>query len=179
MIDIAKTAATAKTSRRAGLADPLKLSAIGGAGVLWGPSAATPYVAAAVRHPNRFALVDDYGSLTYRQLDWRTTRVAGALHGLGVKRGVSIGLLCRNHRGFVEANLAAAKLGARVVYLNTGLPEGQLSEVVEREEISHIIADREFAYRLGDARDARMVVYREARDQIMQRLMDRFGPARL
>lgn len=158
MIDVAKTAAVAKTVRRAGLIDPLKLGAIGGAGVLWGASAATPYVAAAVRYPNRFALVDDYGSLTYRQLDWRSTRVAGGLHVIGIKRDVSVGLLCRNHRGFVEANLAAAKLGARVVYLNTGLPSGQLDEVVEREQISHIIADREFADRLGDASDSVTVV---------------------
>ena len=32
---------------------------------------------------------------------------------------------------------------------------------------------------LGEARDARMVAYREARDQIRKRLMDRFGPARV
>ena len=32
---------------------------------------------------------------------------------------------------------------------------------------------------LGDAREARLTAYREARDQIMQRLIDRFGPARV
>ncbi len=32
---------------------------------------------------------------------------------------------------------------------------------------------------LGEARDARLVAYRQTRDQIMQRLTDRFGPARL
>ncbi|PUB15392.1 arsenate-mycothiol transferase ArsC [Yoonia sediminilitoris] len=31
---------------------------------------------------------------------------------------------------------------------------------------------------LGDAREARLTAYRQARDQIMQRLIDRFGPAR-
>ncbi len=30
---------------------------------------------------------------------------------------------------------------------------------------------------LGDAREARLAAYREARDQIVQRLTDRFGPA--
>lgn len=32
---------------------------------------------------------------------------------------------------------------------------------------------------LGEAREARMVAYREARDQILKRLTDRFGPATL
>ncbi len=158
MIDRAKTTAIVRTVRRTGLMDPAMLGALGGAGVLWGPSVATPYAAAAIRHPHRAALIDDYGTLTYRQLDWRSTRVAGAMSALGVKRGISIGLLCRNHRGFVEANLAAAKLGARVVYLNTGLPAGQLDEVVGREQITHIIADREFAYRLGNTSDGARVI---------------------
>lgn len=158
MIDRAKTTAIVRTVRRTGLMDPAMLGALGGAGVLWGPSVATPYAAAAIRHPHRAALIDDYGTLTYRQLDWRSTRVAGAMSALGVKRGISIGLLCRNHRGFVEANLAAAKLGARVVYLNAGLPAGQLDEVVGREKITHIIADREFAYRLGNTSDGARVI---------------------
>lgn len=165
MIDRAKTTAILKTVRRTGLMDPIKLGALGGAGVLWGPSVATPYAAAAIRHPNRAALVDDYGTLTYRQLDWRSTRVAGALNAAGVKRGVSVGLLCRNHRGFVEANLAAAKLGARVVYLNTGLPAGQLDEVVAREQISHVIADREFVNRLGDSSGGISVIVAAPEDE--------------
>lgn len=158
MIDRDTATAIAKTIHRTGLTDPIQLGALTGASVLWGPSVATPYAAAAIRHPNRAALIDDYGTLTYRQLDWRSTRVAGALNAIGVKRGVSVGLLCRNHRGFVEANLAAAKLGARVVYLNTGLPAGQLDEVVGREQISHIVADREFADRLGETSDRAKVV---------------------
>lgn len=134
--------------RRTGLSDPRSVGALTGAGAFWGASVATPYAANAMRHPQRIAIVDDFGELNYRQLDWRTSRVAGALGHRGVKRNSTVGLLCRNHRGFVEANIAVAKLGARIVYLNTGLPAAQLAEVIRREGISTVITDREFVARL-------------------------------
>ncbi len=131
--------------RRAGLLDPTAVAALTTAAALWGPTTAAPYAAAAVRHPNRTAVIDDYGSITYRQLDWRTTRLAGGLRAVGVKRGDALGLLCRNHRAFVECTIAAAKLGARTVFLNTGLPASQLSEVIAREAIGVVIADADLA----------------------------------
>lgn len=145
-------------ARRTGFADPRSVCALTAASAFWGASVAAPYAAAAVRYPRRSAVVDDYGVITYRQLDWRTTRLAGAFHNVGIKSKSTVGILCRNHRGFVEANIAVAKVGARVVYLNTGLPPGQLSEVIHNEGISAVIADREFAYRLGDASEGVKVV---------------------
>ncbi len=144
--------------RRTGMSDPRSVGAMTGAGAFWGASIAAPYAAAALRHPHRRAVVDDYGFITFRQLDWRTSRVAGAFRQLKLGRRSTIGILCRNHRGFVEANIAIAKIGARVVYLNTGLPAGQLSAVIKSEGITAVVADREFAYRLGDASDGVSVI---------------------
>ena len=42
--------------------------------------------------------------------------------------------MCRNHRGFVDATLAIAKLGADILYLNTAFAGPQLVEVLEREK---------------------------------------------
>lgn len=144
--------------RRTGMSDPRSVGAMTGASAFWGASVAAPYAAASLRHPRRNAIVDDYGAITYRQLDWRTSRVAGAFRQLKLGPKSTIGILCRNHRGFVEANIAIAKIGARVVYLNTGLPPGQLAEVIKSEGISAVIADREFAYRLGEAANGVVVV---------------------
>lgn len=130
---------------RAGLLDPASLAALTAATALLGRSTATPYAAAAARYPNRTAIIDDYGCLTYRELDRRTTQLAVALRRNGIDRSMTIGVLCRNHRGFIEANVAAAKLGARTVLLNTGLPESQLTEVVDREEIAAVIADQDLS----------------------------------
>ena len=53
--------------------------------------------------------------------------------------------MCRNHRGFVEATLAAAKLGASALYLNTMFAGPQLVEVTRREAPKALVYDEEFA----------------------------------
>lgn len=136
------------TARRVGLLDPTNVAAAGAAALVWGPSSAAAYAAASVRSPKRAALIDDHGTLSYFQLEVRSNRVAAGLKAKGISAGDSVGLLCRNHRGFVEANIALAKLGARVVYLNPGLPASQLNEVVTREGITLVIVDRDLADRL-------------------------------
>ena len=52
--------------------------------------------------------------------------------------------MCRNHRGFVEATLAAAKLGASALYLNTMFAGPQLAEVTRREGPKALVYDEEF-----------------------------------
>lgn len=136
------------TARRVGLLDPATIAAAGAAALVWGPSSAAAYSAASVRSPTRTALIDDHGELTYLQLEVRCNRLAAGLKAKGVKSGQPVGLLCRNHRGFVEANVALAKLGARVVYLNPGLPASQLNEVIDREAITLVISDRDLAERV-------------------------------
>ncbi|MFD0853367.1 AMP-binding protein, partial [Actinomadura adrarensis] len=55
-----------------------------------------------------------------------------------------IGVLCRNHRGFVEAVLAASRTGHDVVLLNTDFSGPQLGQVAEREGVALLIHDEEF-----------------------------------
>src|SRR5690606_20208113 len=52
--------------------------------------------------------------LDYRELDARVAKLAGALAGLGVKRGDRVALLSENRPEFLEVILAAARLGASV-----------------------------------------------------------------
>ena len=73
------------------------------------------------------------GALTFRELDRSHQRLANSLAAAGVREGDGVGVMCRNHRGFVEATVAVAKLGADVLYLNTAFAGPQLAEVVERE----------------------------------------------
>ena len=78
----------------------------------------------------RAAIIDDDGTQTFAELERRTNALAHGLAGHGVKPGASVALLCRNHRCFVEATIACSKLGANVLYLNTGFAGPQLAEVV-------------------------------------------------
>ncbi len=131
------------TARRVGLFNPLTAGALATATTAWGPTIAAGYAASAARHPNRIAVVDDHGLLTNREIEWRACRVAGALRKTGVRRGAVVGVLCRNHRGFVEASVAVAKLGARLVMLNPSLPAGQLAEVIAAESVEVVLADHD------------------------------------
>ena len=134
-----------RTSWNLGLFDPTTpLAAVGGMATA-GPSLALPYAIAAVRFPRRVAIIDDHGSLNYFELCRRIERLAHAVHGAGIGPGDRVGILCRNHRGFVEVNAAVSRAGAVPVYLNTGFGTAQLREVVARESIVAVFHDREFS----------------------------------
>ncbi|MGI5203769.1 AMP-binding protein [Spirillospora sp. CA-108201] len=117
--------------------------------VRFGPVPATLGAMAALRFPDRTALVDERGTLTYAELERRAAALATALGGR-VGDG-KVGILCRNHRGFVEAVLAASRLGNDVVLLNTDFSGRQLGQVAEREEIGLLVHDEEFAPAVGES----------------------------
>jgi fatty-acyl-CoA synthase len=99
---------------------------------------------AALRHGDRVGIVDELGSLTFRELDERSSALACALRGRGVGDQDCVGILCRNHRGFLDATFAAGKLGARTLYLNTDFAGPQLGDVCRRESVSLLIHDQEY-----------------------------------
>jgi fatty-acyl-CoA synthase len=116
-------------------------------------------VIAAVRHPDRCAVIDDRGSLTYRELDDRTNAIANAWLDGGLKAGDGVAVLARNHRGFLEAVLAAAKCGARIILMNTGFAGPQIREVSEREGADMFVYDEEYAPEL-EGLEFRLGTYR-------------------
>ena len=119
----------------------------------WGISMATGYSAGASRHPDRAAIIDDHGMLTFAEVHERSDRLAHALADRGVEQGSSIALLCRNHRGPVELAAAAAKLGADVALLNTSLSAHTIAEVLREQGTSMLVADEEFVDELAELPD--------------------------
>jgi fatty-acyl-CoA synthase len=106
-------------------------------------------VVAAVRHaarrwPDELGLVDDRGGLTFGELDRRSNALAWAWRGRGIRQDSAVGMLCSNHRGLVDAIIAAAKLGAQVVLLDTRLDAHGLANVVQREGVTVLVYDQEF-----------------------------------
>jgi fatty-acyl-CoA synthase len=100
--------------------------------------------AAAIRHGDQTAVIDELGDLTYRELDARVNAIANAWIEEGLEAGDGVAILARNHRGFVEAFFAAAKCGARIILLNTSFSGPQIREVAEREGTDLIVYDEEF-----------------------------------
>ena len=130
--------------RRAGLLGPVRpdrLARIAAAPLRLGLGPATIVASGAARHPDHPALVDERGSLTYEQLDRRGAAIAA---GLDVRPGSALAVMCRNHRGFVEALLACSRRGADLLLLNTEFSARQLAEVLDRERPAAVVHDEEF-----------------------------------
>jgi acyl-CoA synthetase (AMP-forming)/AMP-acid ligase II len=126
-------------------ASPSQLLAIERALRTWGQSMAALGAVAAIRYPNQAAVIDERGTITYQELDRRCAAIAAGLHSTyEVVAGSKVAVLCRNHRGFLEATLAASRLGADVLFVNTEFAPPQLAAVLERHRPDLLILDEEF-----------------------------------
>ena len=105
---------------------------------------------AAIRHPDRIAVIDERGEISYRDLEQRVNALANAWIASGLRAKDGVAILTRNHRGFLEAVFAAAKCGARIVLMNTGFSAPQVTEVATREGVDLFVYDEEFAPVVGE-----------------------------
>lgn len=124
----------------------------------WGMSPAALVAAVAAAEPDRPAIIDAEGSTSYAELDRRSSSAARGLLGAGVGAGDRVGLLARNSADFLLAQLAAAKLGADVVYLNTGFAAPALAGVCDDERVVAVVCDQEFADLVATAAGHRPVL---------------------
>jgi fatty-acyl-CoA synthase len=109
----------------------------------WGEIGMIPALNAR-RTPNRTAIIDDDGEMTFKELDDAANAVANGLLAIGVKGGDGLALLIRNHRWFLVALYGAAKVGVRIILLNSEFSGPQIKEVSEREGAKLIIFDDEY-----------------------------------
>ena len=123
---------------------PRTLLGLVGALRAWGTGLAGGFTSLALRHPDQVGLVDELGPLTFGELHRRSNALARGLRERGVGEGDSVAVMCRNHRGFVDVSVAAAKLGADALYLNTAFAGPQLVEVLDRESPTVVVHDDEF-----------------------------------
>ena len=111
----------------------------------WGPTVAAGYAISAVQQPAGVAIVDERGSLTFADMHRRTNALARAWSQAGIGPGDGVAILCRNHRGIVEATVACAKLGAGAIFLNTAFAGPQVATVCDREQPRAIVYDQDLA----------------------------------
>src|SRR5919106_7016974 len=145
---------TARTLASAGVLHPGRPDHVLGAVLAlarFGPTPAGGYGASAERYGDETALIDELGTLTFRDIDERTNALAHGLAANGVCEGDGVGLMCRNHRGFIESVIACSKLGAHTLFLNTAFSGPQLTDVAKREKPKALIYDFEFEELIHDA----------------------------
>jgi fatty-acyl-CoA synthase len=109
----------------------------------WGEIGMLPAMHAR-RTPDKVAIIDDDGELTWKELDDAANAVAHGLLDKGVKGGDGVAILARNSRWFSIAEFGCARVGARIILLNSSFSGPQIKEVSEREDAKLIIYDDEY-----------------------------------
>jgi fatty-acyl-CoA synthase len=117
----------------------------------FGPTPAAGYAASAIRYPNEIGVIDDLGGLTFAELHRRSNALAHAMSDMGVLEGDNVAIMCRNHRGFIDATIACSKRGANALFLNTAFAGPQITDVCARENPVAVIYDQEFEDLVHDA----------------------------
>jgi fatty-acyl-CoA synthase len=166
MTSIGQRLHTVRTLAGAGIITPTrpdKLVRIGLALRRFGPTPAAGYAGSAIRYPDEAAIIDELGLLTFADVQRRTNALAHAFADAGIVEGDGVAIMCRNHRGFIDATVALSKLGAHALYLNTAFASPQIADVVEREKPKAIVFDEEFTELIGDAakRRKRFIAWHE------------------
>ena len=106
------------------------------------PNLALQLAARAVADPRGIAIVDEAGAVSWSTLDQRVSRLANVL--ADAPPG-PVGVLLRNSREFVEAQLAANRAGRTALLLNTWLGAEELAHVVAAHEPAVLVAGVEQA----------------------------------
>ncbi len=156
-----------KTFNDVGLIRPIRPDKLGRVAERYfrlGASPALGAAANAITVPDHVAIIDEAGSLTWERTHGRSNALARALRDEGVEMGDGVAIMCRNHRYFVEATMACAKLGAVALYLNTAFAGPQLADVLERERPAALIYDQEFDDLLSGAGSVRRFVGWEGKE---------------
>jgi acyl-CoA synthetase (AMP-forming)/AMP-acid ligase II len=116
-----------------------------------GTNLSTLPAVAAARWPERTAIIDDDGALSYRELQAKTEALARELVRGGAGPGEAVGIMCRNGRDFATAVFAAALVGADVVLVNTEFRTNALADALSAHQVTTMFCDNEFAEQIHDA----------------------------
>ena len=116
----------------------------------------------AARFPDRLALVDDDGELTYSQLRDHARKTAAALASHGVNENSRVGMMARNGRGVMVPLLAKGYLGYMALLLNVGASGKQLADIIREHKLDVLFIDSEFDERIPQDRSNLLVVHAHA-----------------
>ncbi len=164
-----ETLFAALTFAQAGYVRPVRPDRVGRALInlrRWKMTPAAAAASNAALYASAPAIIDELGTVTFAQLDERANRLANAWADAGLSSGDGVGIMCRNHRGLIDAAVACSKLGAHALLLNTSFAGPQLADVAKREKPRAIVYDQEFAELVQDAgrRRKRFVAWQEDDD---------------
>ena len=109
----------------------------------WGLTPATAYAVGAIRHPERPAIIDEWGAESFLDVHLRTDAIAHSMRSAGIGRGDIVAIMCAGHRGLIEASVATSKLAANVIFLHPGTSVEELRRTILVAQPSMLICDEQ------------------------------------
>jgi acyl-CoA synthetase (AMP-forming)/AMP-acid ligase II len=94
--------------------------------------------------PDRVALTDPDGSITYAALQSRVNKLAHALSSLGVAKGANVGIMSVNSMKFVELYYATASVGATFVPLNFRAKTDELQYMLDASDVNVLFVSERY-----------------------------------
>ncbi|MEV5505572.1 non-ribosomal peptide synthetase [Streptomyces orinoci] len=142
------------------------------------PAAAPPltlhqlFARQAAGHPDKPAVIGPHETLTYRQLDAESDRMAAWLHREGVRRTDRVAICLERSPRLMVAILGVLKAGAAYVPLDPGYPAERLAFTIEDSRAKVLVSAKDLAEELFDGRPAPRTLH-------IERLLDTVddGPA--
>jgi len=95
--------------------------------------------------PEKTALVDGAGAVSFATLDQVSNRIANGILAQGVEPGAHVGFLGKNSARYFELLFGACKAGCALAPLNWRLAAPELSAVIADAQLPLLFVDREFA----------------------------------
>ncbi|MDO5030304.1 MAG: AMP-binding protein [Corynebacterium sp.] len=112
----------------------------------------------ALRYPDRLALVDDDGELTYSQLLENSQALARAMMDRGMTEKSSFGVIARNGRGIILPMAIKAFIGSEIMLMNIGSGPTQIRGIIDQNDTKFLFVDDEFLGNLPEDIDDVTVV---------------------
>ena len=97
---------------------------------------------AAQSWPERTALVDEYGTLSYRELYAQAESLKTSLQETGLGKGMGLAVMGRNGRSFVASMLAGMGCGAVVVPLSHQLKLAEITQILLDTGVHAVLDDQ-------------------------------------
>jgi long-chain acyl-CoA synthetase len=91
--------------------------------------------------PDKAAIIDDRGMLTFAELDELSNQLVRALRKRGVCAGDAVALICTNRPEFVEVAAACSRGGYRLTPINWHLTGDEAAYIVRDCEAKAVVAD--------------------------------------
>ena len=96
----------------------------------------------AEKYPDRLAVADENGSLTYKELDEASDCVAAYLLEKGLKENTFVAIRMGRSKEFIAAALGVHKAGGAYVPLDLDYPAGRVTYMLEDSEAKMVITEK-------------------------------------